>query len=181
MRLFTGIAIDPAVLEKLAPLLEELKATAKLNWSRMENLHITTKFIGEWPEQKLAQLMQELRGVPKAGAVPIELRGFGFFPKPTSAKIFYMGVDGGARLPELAAQVEQACAQAGCPKENREYTPHMTLGKIRNIKTDALRARIAGMEETLLERFEAKQFHLYLSRPSPEGSIYTKLADFPLT
>ena len=60
MRLFTGIAIAPRVLDNLARVLQELRPLAPLKWSPAENLHITSKFIGAWPEERLAELQAAL-------------------------------------------------------------------------------------------------------------------------
>ena len=60
MRLFTGIAIAPHVLDNLARVLKEMRPLASLNWSPVENLHITSKFIGAWPEERLEELEEAL-------------------------------------------------------------------------------------------------------------------------
>ena len=56
MRLFTGIAIATDVLTHLERLINDWNALVQLKWSPLENLHITTKFIGEWPEPRLNEL-----------------------------------------------------------------------------------------------------------------------------
>ena len=60
MRLFTGIEISPDVMTNLQGLLERLRPTAEINWSPPQNLHITTKFIGEWLEERLPELKAAL-------------------------------------------------------------------------------------------------------------------------
>ena len=63
MRLFTGIAIAPRMLDRMAQVLKEMRPLAPLNWSPVENLHITAKFIGEWPEERLMELEDALEGM----------------------------------------------------------------------------------------------------------------------
>ena len=75
MRLFTGIDLPEDVREKLERLLMHLRACAHLKWSPVYNLHVTLKFIGEWPEEKLPQLEAALRTV--APRQPIAGRGEG--------------------------------------------------------------------------------------------------------
>jgi len=180
MRLFTGIAIDPEVLANLKSVLDELKATASLNWSKVENLHITTKFIGEWPPARLPELKKALTTVEGTGPIEIALRGFGFFPSPQRARVFYAGVEAGPKLGILAERVETACETVGVKREDREYSPHLTLAKIRNAKVTGLRERIADMVDRDMGAFTANEFHLYLSQPSAGGSVYTQLESFPL-
>ena len=91
MRLFTAIALPGEIRDKLDSLVHDLRPTAKIKWSRAENLHVTTKFIGEWPAARLEQLNKEFRTeilISRstwelvAGAVearpmgPVEVRGF---------------------------------------------------------------------------------------------------------
>ena len=64
MRLFTALDLPPEVLGRLDHLLRRLKPAARISWSPPENLHVTTKFIGEWPESRLAELKAALGGLP---------------------------------------------------------------------------------------------------------------------
>src|SRR3978361_1098100 len=74
MRLFTGISVD----ENAIPYLAELRMAARLKWTPSENLHITTKFIGEWPEAQLPELKSALTGVPFPDTIQIALRELEF-------------------------------------------------------------------------------------------------------
>src|SRR5579871_5373813 len=107
MRLFTGIALDPAVLKKISLVLAELKPLAKLNWSPVENLHITTKFIGAWPDERLAELKSALARVPFSRPFEIAIAQFGYFPNPHHPHSFFAGIHAGPELPELAARIDE--------------------------------------------------------------------------
>jgi 2'-5' RNA ligase len=75
MRLFTAIDIPEDVMEGLRSLLKRLKPLAKLSWSRVENLHITTKCIGEWPEGRLDEMNRALAATPsQAPAAPLAVK-----------------------------------------------------------------------------------------------------------
>src|SRR5689334_188813 len=84
MRLFTGLDLPPEVVESLERLLKKLRPTAHVQWSPPENLHITTKFIGEWPDEKLDELKTALAGVESRGPIQVHIRRVGFFPNPHS-------------------------------------------------------------------------------------------------
>ena len=75
MRLFTGIDLPDEVREKLERLLMHLRPCAHLKWSPVYNLHVTLKFIGEWPEQKLPQLEAALRSVAPRSPIAAEVKG----------------------------------------------------------------------------------------------------------
>ena len=80
MRLFVAIDISAAVRAALDSFQRMLKPTAKLNWSPVANLHITTKFIGEWPEDRMAEVTLALATVASAGPVDVRVKGIGWFP-----------------------------------------------------------------------------------------------------
>src|ERR1700693_484003 len=119
MRLFTAIDIPEDVMEGLYSLLERLKPLAKLSWARVENLHITTKFIGEWPEERLDEIKRALTATPAPGPIEIAVRGLGWFPDERRPRVFWAGIDGGELLRSLAHATEQAVAQLAVPVEAR--------------------------------------------------------------
>ncbi|MGC8794198.1 MAG: RNA 2',3'-cyclic phosphodiesterase [Bryobacteraceae bacterium] len=179
MRLFTAIDLPPDVLGALTRLLERLKPTARLKWSPPENLHITTKFIGEWPEQRRVELESALRGLGAFDPIPICLRGLGFFPNPHAPRVFWVGVEAGPGLAELARRTDAALARLGVPAETRPFSPHLTLARIKEpVPLAGLRQAIAQLETVEFGAFFADRFHLYLSELRPAGSVYTKLSEF---
>src|SRR5213080_2731746 len=100
MRLFIAVDLPYDVLENLVALIDRLKPTARIKWSPPSNLHITTKFIGEWPEERLAELNGALRALPARSPFPIQMRNVGFYPNPHSPRVFFAGIEA---PPELAA------------------------------------------------------------------------------
>lgn len=182
MRLFTGIALDPNVQSALEKVLGELRPLAPLNWSPVENLHITTKFIGEWPEQRLDELKGALAVIPAPEPFPVTVAHFGYLPNPHAARTLFAGVHAGPELADLARRIDEALAPLGVAKEDRPYIPHLTLARIRNKPTQAVREQVAKMRTIDFGTFQVSEFHLYLSTPRPggSGSVYRTLATFPL-
>ncbi|MBK7927208.1 MAG: RNA 2',3'-cyclic phosphodiesterase [Bryobacterales bacterium] len=176
MRLFTGIELPAGVAGQLTDLIARLKPHAHIRWSRVENLHITTKFIGEWPEERLPELQGALGALPRGGVIPITLKGLGWFPNPHSPRIFWVAVEGGEALRGLAAGTEAALEPLGIAREARKYTPHLTLARV-EAGSDLAPLRRAVAQLPLVEAgsFVASEFHLYESRQGAGGSIYTKL------
>jgi 2'-5' RNA ligase len=177
MRLFVAIDIPQEVQDSLNALLQRLRPAAKLQWSPVQNLHVTTKFIGEWPKERLEEMKKTLAQVPTSGAFDTSIRGLGWFPNAKSPRVFWAGVDGGKPLSALAAATEAAAAKAGVPRENRPYSPHLTLARIRDrVPLEALRKAIAALSSDDFGCFRATVFVLYLSA----AGKYTRLAEFPL-
>ena len=180
MRLFTGIALPPGVRDNLARVLKELRPLAPLNWSPVENLHITSKFIGQWPEQRLAELEGALEGVNCPFGFDVAIARFGYFPNPHHPRTLFAGIQAGPALAELANRIDEALRPLGIAEENRPYSPHLTLARIKNEDIRALREHIAKMTNFDFGTFQVSEFHLYLSKTGPNGSIYTPLATYPL-
>jgi 2'-5' RNA ligase len=173
MRLFTAIDLPGEMLEKIGEFLARLRPLAKLRWTPVENLHITTKFIGEWPEGRIGEMIAALGRVanpPQAAGLPhIAIRGVGWFPR-----VFWAGVEGGEALAALARSTEQAVATLGVPVETRVYSPHLTLGRVK----DKVRIEdvVAAAGNPDFGAFQASSFFLYLSL----NGKYSKLAEFSL-
>ena len=195
MRLFTAIEIPAGVKDNLRALLERLRPLAKLNWTREDNLHITTKFIGEWPEARLDDLKRAIAGVGSRGSlrgsgrpIGVSIRGTGWFPNARHPRVLWAGVMAGEDLRQLAHATEDAVAAIGVPKEDRQYSPHLTLARIRadvppedlrkvEVLRKALDSPDAASEPAEFGSFRATGFYLYLSA----AGEYTKLAEFQLT
>jgi 2'-5' RNA ligase len=179
MRLFTAIDLPPEVTARLDALIAKLRPLAPVAWSPAANLHITTKFIGHWPEERLPQLNAALASLGSRAPIPIRVRGLGFFPNPKSPRVFWAGVDAPPELGFLAGDTDAALAKLGVPSESRAYSPHLTLARIK----DPAPALTRGLPEVEpdLGSFVADRFYLYLSKPGRSGSVYTKLSEFPFT
>jgi len=166
-------------------LIVRLRPEAKIRWSRVENLHITTKFIGEWEESRLGELAEALESIPFENSISIRVSGIGWFPQPHSPRILWAAVRGEG-LPELAAATGRACATLGIPTEERPYTPHLTLARIEPRgggpppDLAPLRRAIASLPGVDFGSFEASGFHLYRRDPVGGESRYTKLSSHPI-
>ena len=180
MRLFAGVDIPDEVKAALNSLLTRLRPLAKLSWSRPENLHITTQFIGEWPEERLDEMKAALASVPWSGGIEIAIKGLGWFPDARRPRVFWAGVDGGEALQKLARATSQAIEKVGVAIGDRPYAPHLTLARMRDpVPLDTLHKAIEALPSGCgfdFGAFRAECFHLYLSA----GGKYTKLTTFPL-
>jgi 2'-5' RNA ligase len=181
MRLFVAIDIPSEIKTRLRAFVDPLRPTSKLSWSPVDNLHVTTKFIGEWPEERLGELKDALGQVPKPGLVEVAVRGLGWFPNAKNPRVFWAGIESGASLQKLAEDTERKLAALGVPVEERGFHPHLTLARRRDpVPLDKLRRALEqqGQDSSRHDfgSFQAASFALYLSA----GGKYTKLEEFPL-
>ncbi len=180
MRLFTAIALPGEIREKLDSLVHDLRPTAKIKWSRAENLHVTTKFIGEWPAARLEELTAALRRLAPREPIAISVRGVGWFPNARAPRVFWAGVEAGPGLAALARDTDSELGRLGIERERRKFSPHLTLARIRNpASLERLTRAVEALPASEFGSFTADRFHLYLSELRPTGAVYTSLAEFP--
>jgi 2'-5' RNA ligase len=194
MRIFIGIDLDSEVRARIERFVEGVQGFAPdARWARPESLHITLKFIGEQTPQKVEGVTQCL-GQIEGSAFEIHSTGYGFFPTAKAPRVFWVGIESGPQLAELAGRIDAAVAALGIPREDRPYSPHLTLaraggrsGSPKWRKGDGpstmfatIEKRLAAMGEIDFGAMTAHEFILYQSQLSPGGSKYTKLQRFPL-
>lgn len=194
MRIFIGIDLDPGIRTRITRFLQGVEAFApEARWVRAESLHITLKFIGEQKPEQVDAIAGRLRQV-ECNSFDIRTAGYGFFPTPKNPRVFWIGIQAGPRLAQLAEQIDIATAELGIPREDRPYSPHLTLARAGggsgspkwrkgdgpNTTFSVLDKRLAATGELDFGTMTARQFILYQSQLSPKGSKYTKLQHFPL-
>jgi 2'-5' RNA ligase len=194
MRIFIGIDLDPEVRARIERFLEGVEGFAPdARWVRPESLHITLKFIGEQPPERVEAIAERSRRV-ESSAFEIRAGGYGFFPSAKAPRVFWIGIDAGPQLAELAESIDIATAELGIPREDRPFSPHLTLARGRgrsgspkwrkgdspNATFAVLAKRLAAMGELDFGAMTAQEFILYQSHLSPKGSKYTKLQRFPM-
>jgi 2'-5' RNA ligase len=194
MRIFIGIDLDSEVRARISRFLEGVQGFAPdARWARPESLHITLKFIGEQTLEQVAAITERLRRV-ESGAFDIRSAGYGFFPTAKAPRVFWIGIQAGPHLVELAKSIDMAVAELGIPREDRPFSPHLTLARAGgrsgspkwrkgdgpNTAFGTLEKRLAAMGELDFGTMAAHEFILYQSQLSRGGSKYTKLQQFSL-
>ena len=174
-------------------------AGADVAWVKPANLHLTLKFLGNIDEkQRIAMSDQLLATAKTRKPFTIHLEGIGAFPSTRSPRVIWVGVTKGQEaLTALAQAVEQACAGLGFLKEERPFSAHLTIGRVRSrpvrhpaargAMSHGARDRLAG----LIKQLQVVEFRgatpapvdhvtLFQSTLSPQGPTYTALATLPL-
>ena len=145
-----------------------------IKWSRkIENLHITVKFLGPVSEEKLTALGSELaRALAPLPRFQLELRGMGAFPSPRKANVVWAGVEDVAHgLAAVADAVEGVGERFGVAREQRAFTGHVTVGRAKGRGVDA-RAALDAVATRAFGATTIEEVHIYESRLGGEGSTY---------
>jgi len=187
-RCFIALALPPETRERLARLAAGLKrlprhAAQRLRPVAAANLHVTVKFLGPTADEQVGPVTDALRAV--AAKHPLghaTLSGVGAFPSAARPRILFAALSHGhAEVAALAEAVEAAVEPLGFPREGRPHVPHVTLARVEGAKAH-------GPLTTWLETPPAEPFGpvdttalvLFESALTPQGSIYTPLAQLPL-
>ena len=193
MRLFVALDIDDNIRNRIARFLDGIRGFAPdARWVRPESLHVTLKFIGEQSETQVEEINRTLKTI-EADHFELNFRGYGFFPNVRAPRVFWVGIDGNAKLTSLAASVDSKLIEVNIQGEQHAYSAHLTLsrsgvlGSPRRQKTDRPNRNFEHLQEKLsalptpeFGTMTAREFFLYRSQVSPTGSKYTKLAGFSL-
>ena len=203
MRIFIGIDIDSKIRQRLADYMADLQRTEPdVKWVKAESLHVTLRFVGEFPETRLNEMKEALAAVSGA-QFEIAFHDVGFFT-PRSPRVFWVGVHAGPQLAALAHAVEDATAALGVAREERDYHPHLTLarsgsGRPQGSPRDRtlpqmllLKQHLEGEPEPrfgppkqqyctpAFGTMTAREFILFQSKTAPTGAVYTKLERYAL-
>lgn len=192
MRLFVALDIPQSIRTAIEQYVDDLRRIAPdAKWVRPESYHVTLKFIGEW-KRDVREIISALETI-EAAPVDIAFRNSGFFPTPRAPRVFWAGIEADANLAPLAHQADEACATLGIEREDREFSPHLTLArsgsgsprlKKNESPTPALKRlaeRITGMPAPEFGTMHAEEFFLYESKLSSGGARYSKLKAFGLS
>jgi 2'-5' RNA ligase len=194
MRLFVALDLDAGIRERIRTFLDGVRGFApEANWVRPESLHVTLKFIGEKPAEVVEEIGATLSGI-KAEPVTMKFAGHGFFPTAKSARVFWIGIQGGEPLVRLATSVDEALSGIGVAREDHRFSPHLTLarggrgsGAPQRDKSDSPNRNFQRLQEKLaalpLPEFgtmAASEYFLFESELGRGGSRYKKIARFPL-
>lgn len=181
MRAFIAIDLPEPLRVALAEAQRSFHSAAPdARWSRPEGIHLTLKFLGQISDAQTKQVVEALTRLGPFGPFPIEVKGFGFFPQTRMPRVFWAGISAPPALAELATRVETAMERIGFAREDRVFSPHLTLARFQVPRPQpALEAAVAASAATSLGKFDASEFFLFESKLSPQGSQYRKVMQFP--
>ena len=190
-RLFISVNLTPELLETLTDLQNRLKhqlASQPLRWARPEGIHLTLKFLGDTETGRIEAIVRALtQAVEPHQTFELGVGGLGCFPNERKPRVLWVGVhDPEERLRRLAASVDDAVSGLGWKRENRPFTGHLTLARVKkyahNRDKQALSESLAAVEVAgKLGALPVQTVHLMRSQLHPDGAVYTSLITVPLT
>jgi 2'-5' RNA ligase len=183
IRTFLALGLNDATRQRLVRAVADLPVgEAKVRWVESENLHVTMKFLGDVGDADAASVCRVVAAA--AGTTEpfdFQVRGIQAVPARGNLSMFWAGVaDSEGRMAAMFEVVEAALAELGFPREQREFRPHVTLGRVKYARDGrALRAEAARMAEADFGRVAADEVVVYSSRLTPDGPVYTPMGRGP--
>ena len=189
VRAFIAVEIAPSIRNEARKTLRPvMEAYPNVKWVEEENFHVTLKFLGTVPTVDLHRVVAAVeRGCRKFEQFDLVFEGVGAFPNPDAPRSIWIGVREGTReIRELARRIEAELAELGYPPENREFTPHLTLGRAR--QKDRESGVDGGLGRMIFERSNVffgsspvDAVLVYSSELERGGPKYDVLAEIPLS
>jgi RNA 2',3'-cyclic 3'-phosphodiesterase len=185
MRLFLAVNLPPEVAARVGDLQRTLGRAAGggLRWTKPAQAHFTLKFLGEEPEDRVSVISEAAREAAKGAAgFSITLEKLGGFPNAGRPRVLWIGVGAGAaEMSGLAGVLDALLAEKGFAKEERPFSPHLTLTRIKTRAEGLAAARmIAVGPKDQVAAFRAGSFALMQSVPTSDGVKYLPLESFDL-
>jgi RNA 2',3'-cyclic 3'-phosphodiesterase len=172
------------VRRELGLAIERLRPVAgDVAWVAAGNLHLTLKFLGQVPDERIDAIVgAATHATTGASAFEARVCGLGAFPSATRPRVVWASVsEGGAAMIDLAGRVDHALVRLGFPAESRPYSPHVTLGRVRQPgRNPELAAALGSAAEREFGRLRVTGASLMRSELSRGGARYTELAPLML-
>lgn len=170
MRLFTAIDLPRNIREELDGWLPDQPGVRKTN---VDQLHLTTLFLGECPDEAVDEIVNRLNDI-SAATFRLIIRGTGAFPSRKQPRVIWAGVEAAPALMELQQKVEKKLSDFGNADRYPVYNPHITLGRM-NPSRPFPHMEPSGKLTINVNRMVLKKSELH-----PAGSIHSVLEEFNL-
>jgi RNA 2',3'-cyclic 3'-phosphodiesterase len=184
IRSFIAIELPGTVKDGLKKIQQHLRSadSSGAKWVEPDGIHLTLKFLGDVETgriDRIIRLMEDASHI--TGPFRLELKGLGAFPNLRKTQVVWVGISGDLdKLQLLQKRLEDDLARSGFPPEGRDFTPHLTLARLREYATPLQRQSLGDaiarfkLESDLV--IQVKSISLMKSQLTRSGAIYTELA-----
>lgn len=187
-RAFIAVDLSAEVLDRLAQVMDGLRreiGEGAIRWVPIENMHLTLKFLGDVSVSNLDRLKEIMRtSAATCSPFALSVGGLGAFPSPLRARVVWVGVEGPPDLMSLQRMIDTETDRLGYASENRDFKPHLTLGRVgRNVTPKELQKIGQVLKEKkvgFLGVAQVRDVHLFRSDLQSNGAVYSRMYSVPL-
>ena len=184
MRLFVGVELSAGVAAAVRDFIEVLRArTARLaphsrvTWTTLERLHITIRFIGHVDDRTVPDIVEALQLPFGVERFDLDVAAAGVFPPKGAPRVVWAGLASGRdQLRAIEREVSDRLAAVGVEREQRPFTPHLTLARVREAGGLRSNLLLEGIDGTVLGTAPVDAITLFESRLSPRGPDYLAIS-----
>lgn len=184
IRAFIAIELSEELKASLARLQELIKLGSEsyVKWVDPQGIHLTLKFLGNISVDKVSAISEAIAEVARSVApFRLEITEFGAFPNTKAPRVAWVGLGGDLEsLLRLQRGIDQALIPLGFPPEARAFSPHLTLGRVRDQATPQERRRlgerVASLEVQGQPSLYVDRVSLMRSQLTSKGAIYSRLS-----
>ncbi|MGR3309909.1 MAG: RNA 2',3'-cyclic phosphodiesterase [Candidatus Brocadiales bacterium] len=184
LRTFVAVEINEEIRKGLSDLITHLKTNgADVKWVAPENIHITLKFLGYIEDTQVAAVSDLIRkATASINSFTVAIKHLGAFPNTKRPRvIFVVAHEKNNNLGAIYSRLNDTLTELGIEREGREFTPHLTIGRVKSIKNlKALTEVIDPLKESSFGQQTVEGIVLMQSYLKPTGPIYKKLEEFKL-
>src|SRR5215471_13771566 len=179
MRTFIAIEIPSEIKSALAALQTELRrAGADVSWTKPENLHLTLNFLGEVDEKRIVEVEQAcVSAAAEFRPFTLSLNDTGVFPNARQPRVLWAGLAGEIeKAVEMRKRINDGLALIGFEREDKDFRPHLTIGRVKSNKKTRELLAIADARQVPALSFVVTEIVLMKSELHPAGARYTPMA-----
>ena len=179
IRTFICVEIPESVKDRIAELQRHLRQIdSRASWTKPSNIHLTLKFLGDVNPPRIERVRRATeRSTISISPFEIEVGGAGCFPSPRSPRVLWVGL---AAIPDSLKQIHQRLEEElfreGFPRESKQFSPHLTIGRVRDPRNGSRLAEELQARGFESEKFQAREIIVMKSELKPSGSVYTPQA-----
>jgi len=181
IRAFIGVDVEPT--EEIRAIYERLKQTqCELKLVSLHQIHITLRFLGDIAEERVEEIGGIIKSCSPSKELTLKLRGMGAFPNLNHINVVWIGIANPGELERTSTCINQKLLEIGFPKEDKPFSPHLTLARLKSNKSIGEMQRL--IKENVNRSFGdvvVKAIHLKRSVLKPDGPVYTNLFTHHLT
>lgn len=176
MRLFVAIELPTTIKHELQSICSGLPGA---RWVPPEQMHLTLRFIGEADEDLFQDICAGLARV-EAEEFTLALQGLGCFPPRKNHRVLWLGTERNDSLLLLHSKVESALAGCHLIPEKKEFSPHVTLARLKKTPLHHVTRFLAANELFSVPAFTVTTFQLFSSELTPRGAVHRVEAAYRL-
>ncbi len=184
LRLFVAIPMPEAVRNEITGVQQEMRQLVSrdaVRWTKPEQFHLTLRFLGDVPVERVAALQEAVNAVCRGGpALRLRAQGTGFFPNARSPRVIWAGVnDGEGRLVDLQKMLEAVVRPFTQEPGTERFAGHVTIGRVKFLKRpeiEKLAEHAQAIKDRLFGEWTANEVELIRSDLLSAGARHTLLA-----